>query len=179
MCMMRAGTGGDGQVCLAFRSAVNSIRDFYLLERPINRDLFTAVRINTDNWELSKCPMCGPSLSFTPDGRALTAFMTDHKVYWSISTPARDKFELHVPTPGHQDDELYPCAVANKAGQVLLLWQVGPMSVKETATVKWATYTLDGKPTGNAATVGRSYSGTKPTAFVGTDDAFYVVTTAK
>jgi glutamate--cysteine ligase len=38
---------------------------------------------------------------------------------------------------------------------------------------------MDGKPTGEKGTIGKSYSGTKPTAFVGTDDAFYIVTTAK
>jgi hypothetical protein len=178
MCMLRARTQG-GHVYLAFRSAVKSIRDFYLLQSPLGENAFTAVRINTDNWILPECPMCGPSLNFTPTGRALVAFMTEHKVYWSLSTPALDKFELHIPTPASEPDEIYPTAIANKAGQVLLLWQVGPMSTRDTATVKWATYTLEGQPTGEKATIGKSYSGTKPTAFVGADDAFYILTTAK
>ncbi len=88
-------------------------------------------------------------------------------------------FKLHVTTPSPEKDEIYPAAVANGKGDVLLLWQVGPMSVNGRATVKWAIYGDDGKPTGQQGIVGVSFSGTKPAAFVGTDGRFHIVTTAK
>lgn len=190
MCMMRARATDDGTVYVAFRAATKNIRDFWVLKGSSTANDFTATRVNEDNWEIPTCPMCGPELTFAPDGRMLCGFMSKHKVYWSISdatvanaaganAAAGAKFTVHAATPENANDEIYPAAFANKAGDVLFLWQVGPMSVKATAVVHWALYSADGKATGKQDTLGTSFSGTKPTAFVGTDDNFYVVTTAK
>ena len=179
MCMMRARIAADGSVLLAFRSAENSIRDFYVLKGSVKENKFTAIRVNKDEWNLDSCPMCGPSLELDPAGRAVCAFMTRHKVYWSVADPAVAAFKLHVATPANENDEIYPTAVANKRGDVLMAWQVGPMSISGTATVKWALYKPDGQFAGQQATLGKTTSGTKPTVFVGTDDNFYVVTTAR
>ena len=53
------------------------------------------------------------------------------------------------------------------------------MSVTGRATVKWAIYRQDGTFTQQQGTVGVSDSGTKATAFCGTDDNFYIISTAK
>lgn len=177
MCMMRARFGEDGTAYLAFRSAEKNIRDFYLLRAPKGENRFTAVPVNRDHWELMKCPMCGPELTVGPDGRLLCAFMSRHKVFWAVSDHGTN-FRLHVTTPEHEQDEIYPTAVANRRGEVLFVWQVGPMSTTGHATVHWATYTRDGKFSGHQDVIGKTRSGTKATAFVGTDDDFYVVTTA-
>ncbi len=178
MCMMRARAGADGNVYLAFRSAEASIRDFYVLKGRIAENRFTALRVNDDNWNIDYCPMCGPELTFAPDGQSLCAFMSRKKVYWAVSDSGVTALRLHVATPANEENEIYPSAIANRNGDVLLLWQVGPMAVKGTATVKWARYDKNGKPTGETGVVGRSFAGTKATAFVGNDDNFYVVTTA-
>jgi len=178
MCMMRARARTDGNVYLAFRSAQDSVRDFYVLKGRITENRFTARRVNEDNWKIDYCPMCGPELTFAPSGQSRCAFMTRKKVYWAVSDADATGFRLHVATPANEENEIYPSALANRHGDVLLLWQVGPMAVKGTATVKWARYDKDGRPTGEAAVVGKSFAGTKATAFVGTDDNFYVVTTA-
>ena len=179
MCQMRARIGADGNACLAFRSAEHNIRDFYVLKGPVTGDQFTAVRVNQDNWELRTCPMCGPELTVAPDGRQICAFMTRNKVYWAVSDAGVMQFKLHVATPDNEAGELYPSAIANRKGEVLFVWQVGPMSTTGTATVKWAHYSPDGKFTGRQGTVGTTTSGTKATEFVGSDDNFYIVTTAK
>ena len=179
MCMMRARTGADGCVYLAFRSAEGSVRDFYVLKGNPTENRFTALRVNEDNWNIDYCPMCGPELTFTPNGQSLCAFMTRKRVYWSISDAGMTGYRLHVGTPTSEEDEIYPSAVANRNGDVLFVWQVGPMAVKGTATVKWARYDKEGKPTGEAGTVGQSFAGTRATAFVGGDDNFYIVTTAR
>ena len=178
MCMMRARAGSDGNVYLAFRSAEDSIRDFYVLKGRITENRFAAVRVNEDNWKIDFCPMCGPELTVVADGQSLCAFMSRKKVYWAASDSGVSAFRLHVATPAREEDEIYPTAVANRRGDVLLVWQVGPMAVKGTATVKWARYDKDGKPTGETGVIGKSFAGTKATAFVGTDDNFYIVTTA-
>ena len=89
----------------------------------------------------------------------------------------RSVFTLRHPT--NEQDEIYPSAVANRNGDVLFLWQVGPMSVTERATVKWAIYRQDGSFTQQQGTIGVSDSGTKATAFTGADGRFYIITTAK
>ena len=179
MCMMRARTGSDGSIYLAFRSAERNIRDFYVLKGSPDDNKFTAIRVNEDNWELKTCPMCGPELTTVAGGRQLCAFMSRHQVYWSVSDDRVTTFTLHVATPTSEKDEIYPSAVANRKGEVLLVWQVGPMSRTGQATVKWACYTLDGRFTGQQGVLGTTTSGTKATAFVGTDDQFYIVTTAR
>ncbi len=179
MCVMRGRNAGKGRVYLAYRGAVSSIRDFYVLKGSPGDNMFTPVRVNRDNWDIKTCPMNGPELTVAPDGRLVCAFMTRNKVYWTISDPKVTDFKLHVPTPANEMDEIYPSAVANKGRYVLLVWQVGPMSTTGKATVKYALYTIDGKFVGKQGTIGQTTSGTKATAFVGTDDNFYVVTTAR
>jgi len=105
--------------------------------------------------------------------------MSRHCVYWSAPAPGDSTFKLHVATPANEQDEIYPSAVANRKGEVLFLWQVGPMSVTARATVKWAVCRRDGTFTGRQGTIGVSDSGTKATAFAGMDENFYIITTAK
>jgi len=178
MCMMRARIGGDGNAYLAFRSAENNIRDFYVLRGRKTENRFTALRVNQDNWELKTCPMCGPELTFDHQGRAFCAFMSRNRVYWSALAPGGSTFKLHVATPANEQDEIYPSAVANRKGEVLFLWQVGPMSVTGRATVKRAIYRQDGTFLGQRGTIGVSDSGTKATALAGMDDNSYIISTA-
>lgn len=177
MCMMRARVTADGNVGLALRVANDNIRDFFLLRSPKGENAFVPLRVNDDRWELKTCPMCGPELTLDPAGRTLCAFMSRHRVYWSALEGAR--FTLHAATPVGENDEIYPAAFGDGKGHVLLVWQVGPMAVGRTAVVKWALYGSDGVFSGKQGTVGVSTSGTKATAFAGTDGAFYLVTTAK
>lgn len=178
MCMMRARFDADGNACLAFRSAENSVRDFYVAKAARGENRFTAVRVNQDQWELPTCPMCGPELTIGPDGQLLCAFMSRHKVYWSVAERKSAEFKLHVATPANEPDEIYPTAVVNRRGEVLFVWQVGPMSTTGRATVHWARYGANAKLQSQGI-VGTTTSGTKATAFVGTDDQFYLVTTAE
>ena len=120
---------------------------------------FAAIRVNEDNWELKTCPMCGPELTVTPGGPQLCAFMSRHKVYWSVSDDRVTGFTGHAATPANENDEIYPTAIANRRGEVLFAWQVGPMSTTGTATVKWACYTLDGRFTGRAGSCRHDHLG--------------------
>jgi hypothetical protein len=179
MCMTRARMGEDGNQYLAFRSAVGNIRDFYLLQGAKARNQFTAIRVNQDNWNIDYCPMVGPELTFDPYGRALCAFMSSNRVYWAVADPPVSGFRLHVPTPTGEDNEIFPAVTANRRGETLFVWQVGPMSTSDTATVKWARYNIDGTPSGQQGVIGTSSSGTKAAAVVGGDDNFYIITTAQ
>ncbi len=179
MCLMRARIGTDGKVYLAFRSAENNIRDFYMLKCDVRENAFRAIRVNDDNWHLESCPMCGPEFTLDVKGDGYCAFMSKHKVYWSVLPAGGSAFRLHVATPTNQDQEIYPTAVSNGKGDVLLLWQVGPMAVDKKATVHWAIYSSDGTFTGRTAQLGTTTSGTKPTAFADREGGFHIVTTAK
>ena len=140
-------------------------------------NVLSDVRVNEDYWELETCPMCGPELTLDPTGRILCAFMSRRHVYWSSLDDGR--FTLHVAAPMNEDDEIYPVAVGDGKGHVLFVWQVGPVAVGRTAIVKWALYRNDGTFTGAQGTLGVSTSGTKATAFLGSDGAFCIVTKAK
>ena len=178
MCMMRARTDAEGRVFLVFRSAEASVRDFFVLTGPIAENNFTAQLVNHDDWTIDYCPMCGPELTLTPDGGALCAFMSRKKVYWAAADKTSAEWRLHVATPASEENEIYPTAVANRRGDVLFLWQIGLMATKGNATVQWACYDRAGHPSGATGTAGRSFAGTKATAFAGADDNFYIVTTA-
>jgi hypothetical protein len=175
MCMTRARFGAGSNVYVAFRSAENNIRDFYVLKGNGTNNNYTAIRVNTDNWNINFCPMVGPELEVASGGRQVCAFMYNYNCYWAVSDSATTAFSLHVATPASEVDERYPTAIANNVGKVLFVWQVGPLSTIDSATVKWALYNIDGTYTGQQGTVGRTSSGTKATAFVGTDDNFYIV----
>jgi len=179
MCMMRARASADGHVYLAFRTAVDNIRDFYVLKGRFTENQFSAYRVNQDNWKIDFCPMCGPELTLAANGQAWCAFMSRNQVYWATADAGLTEWRLHASTPASEPNEIYPSALSNRKGDVLFLWQVGPMAVQGTATVKWALYSRDGKPSGESGVLGKSFAGTKATAFVGTDDNFYIVTTAQ
>ena len=179
MCMMSGQAGKDGRFYLAFRSAQDNVRDTFLLAGNPEENNFTVQRVNNDNWKIERCPMNGPELTISPSGTLFCAYMSRQRVYWSYRERVGSEFKLHITTPDSNADELYGTATANRKGQVLLLWQEGPMAVDKTATVKWACYTLDGAFTGQRGTVGVSTSGTKATVVVGADEQFYIFTTAK
>ena len=60
-------------------------------------------------------------MALDAQGRALCAFMSRHRVYWSVLSAGGSAFLLHVATPGRENDEIYPLAVANRKGEVLLV----------------------------------------------------------
>ena len=124
--------------------------------------------------------MCGPELTFDRGGNWLLRISSSkHQVYWSTLAAGAEAFTLHVATPTQGPDEIYPCAVSNGRGEVLMLWQVGPMAVGQKARVHWAMYQADGTYTGRTAELGVTTSGTKATAFADAKGDFHVLTTAR
>src|SRR5262245_53351265 len=102
-------------------------------------------------------------------GRVLVSWMSRHKAYWALSDDGGKHFGPPVATPeGGKQKEAFPVAVANRKGQVLLVWKDG-------AQVSWALYTQEGKAAGVRGRAGSLPGPNKPTAFVGADDQFYVV----
>lgn len=178
MCMMRARIV-DGQVYLALRVADNNIRDLCVMRSPVGENRFSALRVNEDHWKIETSPMNGPELTVAPDGTLIAAFMSKRKAYWAAAERPYNRFRFHIQTPANEEEEIYPGAFANADAKVLFVWQVGPMSTTGKATVKYALYTQDGKRIGDEVTVGTTTSGTKATAFVGSDDNFHIVTTAR
>jgi hypothetical protein len=72
-------------------------------------------------------------------------------------------------TPDHgKEEEKFHLALSNSKGEVLLVWLKGKQ-------VAWAIYRMDGKFTGKRGTTGDLPGASKPTAFVGANDDFYIV----
>jgi hypothetical protein len=184
MCMTRARfTGADSTLHVAYRSAVANVRDFYVLSGRAG-SAFTASRVNDADWLIDYCPMNGPELSIAQDagGAEVVAFMTGdaNNVFWSRMA-ADGSFNGPVGTPRREDNERYATAVASADGaDVLMVWQVGPMAVSGTASVKYACYNgATGTPTaGQGGTLGTSFAGTKATALLTAASSFVILTTA-
>jgi hypothetical protein len=100
-------------------------------------------------------------------GRVLVSWMSRDKVYWSLSDEATKRFAPPVAAPG-SGEQGASIVLMNGKGEVFLAW-------KEDQQVNWAIYTPEGKLTGAKGTAGRLPGANKPTAFVGPDDAFYLV----
>ena len=168
----------NGMLLIAFRSAVANVRDFYVLRGSALANAFTPTRINSDGWVLHECPMNGPELTLG-DTTMVAAFMTDdaNHVYWSASASAAGPFSGHVPTPAHEANERYPTAVSASNGDVLMVWNVGPMAVEGTALVKYACFA--GTAVTQDVTIGTSFAGTKATAVVVGPGSFLLLTTAR
>lgn len=206
MCMTRP-RARDGMLHVAFRSAVQNVRSFYLLTAPMNNGTvsltdassssaaavlpaFQATEVNpSDDWVIEYCPMNGPEMSLSEDA-AVVAFMTGdaNNVFWSTGPlSGAAPFTGHVPTPLQEANERYPTAVLNSAGDVLFVWNVGPMAITGTAQVKYACYnsaTHSVYP-GQSGTLGTSTAGTKATALVAAGanattgaDVFLLITSA-
>lgn len=190
MCQMRArGTGVAGAFELVFRSAANNVREHYLLQATLNVTAqWGAHKLPYPGWSMESCPMNGPELveslgAASPLFSSVTAFMsTDaNAVFWSGRSASSGDFSTPVGTPGTSggSSERYPTAVYSpQLGQVLMVWNVGPMAVSGTAQVLWATYGEDGTPSGESGSLGTSFAGTKATAWVDAKGGFYVMTTA-
>jgi hypothetical protein len=110
--------------------------------------------------------MSGVPFRVDGKGRVLVSWMSRNKVYWSLSPDGGRRFgpAVRAPEGGEQGGSV---ALMNPEGEVLLVW-------KEGGLVNWATYTQDGKPTGDRGSAGRLPDPNKPTAFVGPDGAFYI-----
>ncbi len=103
MCMMRARTGADGTVYLAFRSAEKNIRDFYVLKAAGGENRFTAIRVNRDNWLFKECPMCGPELTVGPGWPPAVRFhVAAQGLLERLRRRRFGRFQRHVATPGNQ-----------------------------------------------------------------------------
>ena len=182
MCGMRARALGGGRFALALRTAGGNVRDHQLVFGAAADGFATATAARVPvgaPWLVQSCPMNGPELALLGAGpAAVLAFMSSdaNRVYWAAWSGSA--FSAPVPTPRGDDDARYPTAVANAAGDVLLVWQVGPMAVEGTAQVKYALYDYNGTSLGPAATVGTTFAGTKATAWVARDDSFFVMTSA-
>lgn len=102
-------------------------------------------------------------------GRVLASWMSRDRAYWAASDEGASRFGPPVPTPDEgKQPESFPIALANRQGQVILVWKQGTQ-------VQWALYTADGTYTGQRGLAGESPGRNKPTAFVGRDDHFYIV----
>ena len=91
----------------------------------------------------------------------------------------------YTPRPLGENDSIkfrYPTVAAGGGDglSVLLLWEVGPMAMSETARVKYALYDASSNPPapGSVVELGTAFAGTKPTVWVALDGTFHVVTTA-
>lgn len=177
----------DGQWLLAFRSAVDNMREFWLVNASVaaagaNASAFHGVRVPMAPWYVTECPMNGPVFTLERStGLVIYTFMSDdaNHVHWTAYDPATGRWTPPVGTPSGEGNERYATAVASPAGEVLMVWNVGPMAVTGTALVKYAIYGLADGAVRASGTLGTSFAGTKTTAWLDLDGSFVIMTTAR
>lgn len=191
MCMTRPRFDADtGELLVAYRAAINDVRDHRVVRAAgaAANNFSTAVVNPRDGWTIPYCPMNGPELSlFVPPGAAdatqLVAFMTgdaNNVFFSSRAAAAGGAFGGHVATPAREPNERYPTAVGSPEGDVLFVWNVGPMAVEGNATVKWACYAPGSASAAQSGELGRSFAGTKATALdLGDHGGLLLITTAQ
>ena len=177
MCNTRVRALGGGRFTLALRSAGGNVRDHQLVTGAAADGFASAAAARAPvaaPWVYPACPMNGPELFLSGGGPAATlAYMsTDANAVFWVGWSGSAWTTAAVPTPRGDANARYPSAVENAAGDVLLAWQVGPMAVAGTATVKYALYSATGVPQAAETVVGTTFAGTKATAWARGNDFF-------
>jgi hypothetical protein len=112
--------------------------------------------------------MNGVPFSLDGEGRVLASWMSRDRVYWSLSDRGASKFGPPIAAPDEGRKEASPLVIANRRGDVLLVW-------KEGRRVNWAGYDRRGRLTGERGTAGETSARDRPMAFVGKDERFHVI----
>jgi hypothetical protein len=168
-CRLDAKLGEDGYLYLTFRTGYKNVRDFYLLKGRKTENDFKAIRVSVDDWKIEACPHSGAPIFYGKDGKVLVSWMSEDKVYWSTINKNSKSFAPRLPAvAGSTAGQNHPTVVMNAKGNVAIVW-------KENMDVIWAIYGADGKLMGEKTVAGKLTGRSKPNAFVGTDNNFYVV----
>jgi len=185
---MRARSTGVGAFEFAFRSAVNNVREHWVVQvQGGTTTPWPTLRV-PGGWYYPACPMNGPELSVMDPPpspprpfSAVVAYMEGdaNAVFWSGVGPGGE-FSPPVGTPpGGGSNERYPTAVLSTSAQaILMVWNVGPMATEGTAEVLWGVWDVNGTFLGKSGNLGKCFAGTKATAWVDALGEFYVMTTA-
>ena len=191
MCMTRPRFDADtGELLVAYRGAIDNVRDFRVVRAAgaeVNN--FTTSVVNPrDKWVVKDCPMNGPELTLAvhdgaADATQVVAYMTGdaNSVFFTTLAPGGGgaTWSAAVPTPFAEPNERYPTAVASRTGDVVMVWNVGPMAVSGDAAVKWACWAQGNATATQSGVLGRSFAGTKATALaLGGEGGLLIVTTA-
>jgi hypothetical protein len=83
-CKVSAASDRRGKLYIMWRNQLNGYRDMYML--PLNEKLeptATAAKLGSGTWKLDGCPMDGGNLSVDAQGKVMTAWMREGKVFVS------------------------------------------------------------------------------------------------
>jgi hypothetical protein len=187
MCMTRPRFDADtGALVVGYRSATGNIRDFRVVRAlDARKNMWQSTSIGA-KWGIPYCPMNGPELTLNvpmgaPDATEVVAYMTgsSNNVYWVSRAARAVNFSRPVGTPLSEANERYPTAVASPRGDVVMVYNVGPMAVSGDAAVKYACYAEGNSTASQAGILGRSFAGTKATALaLGSEGPLLIITTA-
>lgn len=99
----------------------------------------------TSPWRASTCPMSSTTLTPASSG-ALASWETDGQVFFATIDGTTMKATSPI-SPERGPKKKHPVAVANRAGEVLLVWTEGTAWAKG-GSVHWQRFDATGKPVG-------------------------------
>lgn len=188
MCMTRPRFDADtGTLLIGYRSAANNIRDFRVVTaKDARTNSFESTSVGP-SWAIDYCPMNGPELSLNvplqaSDATETLAYMTndENNVFFTSRPSGTQTFSQPIGTPRKEANERYPTAVTSRQGDIVMVYNVGPMAVSGDSAVKYACYAPGNSTASQSGVLGRSFAGTKATAIaLGGEGPLLILTTAQ
>ncbi|MCC6738172.1 MAG: exo-alpha-sialidase [Planctomycetia bacterium] len=125
-CAFAMARDASGLVFLACRTARKDVREIGVF---VTRDAgksWSRGQVSSDGWEMNGCPMAGPSIGVSPDGKTVAlAWRYQGEARWALSRDGGARFAQG----GTLDTGLamgdYPKVAVTDAGAVVLAWTSG------------------------------------------------------
>ncbi len=116
----------SGRIFLACRTALKDVREIGVFVTKDAGKTWSRGQVSTDGWKMAGCPMAGPSIGVSPDGKTVAvAWRYEENLRWAFSRDGAARF-----SPGGTVDTGlamgdYPKVGVTDAGAVVLAWTSG------------------------------------------------------
>lgn len=125
-CAFSMAGDASGRVFLACRTARKDVREIGVFVTKDAGKTWGRGQVSSDGWEMSGCPMAGPSIGVSPDGKTVAlAWRYQGEARWAFSRDGGARFSQG----GTLDTGLamgdYPKVAVTDAGTVVLAWTSG------------------------------------------------------
>ncbi len=122
-CFPKVASDGSGKFWVAFRGVQDGVREIQLLASADRGKSFKGGPVSADKWKTQGCPMAGPAVTVSPDGKTIAlAWRAKSKLRAALSRDGGKRFaDIDLADGAGMKD--YPYLAIGDQG-LLLLWSV-------------------------------------------------------
>jgi hypothetical protein len=121
-CQPALAIDGSGKLWISYRSSERNRKEIQLLR--VDRRRVTAAQVSSDTWEFNGCPMAGPSLSLSGEGKRMAAVVSWRKDQ-DVQVAATNRGAARFGPPERLGRGRYYATAVDGRGRLLLLWDEG------------------------------------------------------